>query len=180
KTHVQVVLCPGVNDGPVLGQIVAELEGEYTEVASVGVVPMALGGSYAQKLSGDGLQPVMAADCMELAPVVTAWQEDFRNRQGTGFIYAADEFYLMVGLDLPPLESYDDFPQYEHGIGIAASFLAEGEEAIGRLLGEEDKGAERFSGDSSGGRVFLLTGTLAEPVAAEVCRRLKDGTGGDF
>lgn len=172
KTHVQVVLCPGVNDGPVLGQIVAELEGEYTDVASVGVVPVALGSGYAQKVSRAGLRPVTAADCMALAPVVTAWQKDFRERHGEGFVYAADEFYLMVGLDLPPVESYDDFPQYGNGIGIAASFLAEGEEEIGRLLGEEGK-----DGGGHRGRIFLLTGTLAAGVVDEVCCRLSGVTG---
>lgn len=167
KTHVQVVLCPGVNDGPVLEQTAMELEGEYTGVASVGIVPVALGSGYAQKVSGDGLRPVTAADCLELARFVAAWQKDFRERRGEGFVYAADEFYLMGGLDLPPVESYDDFPQYENGIGIAASFLAEGEDVVRQAL----PAAAPAEG------VFLLTGTLAAGVVDEVCCRLSGVTG---
>lgn len=181
ETHAQVVLCPGINDGAVLERTVAELTEKYRGVASVGVVPVALGSNHARKIAGEGFGPVAASDCESLVEAVAAWQEDFRARHGSGFVYAADEFYLMAGLPLPPEADYDGYPQYENGIGIAASFLEEGEGEIGRRLGAGGvAGGGRFSGEEPRGRVFLLSGALAEPVVAEVCRRLKDRRGGDF
>lgn len=167
ESHVQVVLCPGINDGAALERTVSELAEKYRGVASVGVVPVALGSNHARKIAGEGFGPVAASDCESLVEAVVAWQEDFRARHGSGFIYAADEFYLMAGLPLPPEAGYDGFPQYENGIGIAASFLAEGEGVV----------REALPAAVPAGRVFLLTGTLAAGVVDEVCCRLSGVTG---
>jgi NifB/MoaA-like Fe-S oxidoreductase len=37
-------------------------------------------------------------------------------------VYAADEYYLLAGRDLPPARSYDGYPQHENGIGMARAF----------------------------------------------------------
>ena len=38
-------------------------------------------------------------------------------------VYAADEYYLLAGRDLPPARSYDGYPQHENGIGMARAFV---------------------------------------------------------
>jgi NifB/MoaA-like Fe-S oxidoreductase len=37
-------------------------------------------------------------------------------------IFAADEYYLLAGRDLPPARHYEGFPQHENGIGMARAF----------------------------------------------------------
>ncbi len=168
ELHVQVVYCPGLNDGGVLENTVTELSQKYHGIKSVGVVPVALGeGRFAQQAGAD-VHPVTGADCLEAIGAINAWQERFRQTGSCGFVYAADEFFLKSGSDLPPLEYYDDFAQYENGIGIARTFLEEGEAAIGETLSELATGQ---SLRAAGGRVFLLTGVLAADLLAAACAR---------
>lgn len=176
ETHIQIVLCPGMNDREALEQTVTSLARDYPGVASVGVVPVAVDPHYLMHHAGlsepgeeaRALSPVAASDCAAVIGAVTAWQERYRRERGAGFVYAADEFYLRAGLPLPALESYDDFPQYENGIGIAASFEAEAEAIIMQLLADAGPAP---------GRVFLLTGTLAASQMYRVCDRLTESLG---
>ena len=46
-------------------------------------------------------------------------------------MYAADEYYLLAGKPFPEADSYEDFPMYEDGIGMARAFEAE---FTGKLL----------------------------------------------
>lgn len=161
ELHAQVVFCPGLNDGKVLERTVADLSGVYRGIKSVGVVPVALGEShFARKISA-GIRPVTVEDCLDVIGAIAVLQQHFRLKEGSGFVYAADEFFLKSGSGLPPVEYYDDFTQYENGIGIARSFLEEGEAAIGAKLAEA----------AAEGRVFLLTGVLAAELMASACDR---------
>ncbi|MHB0915030.1 MAG: DUF512 domain-containing protein [Thermoleophilia bacterium] len=161
-THIQVVLCPGVNDGAVLERTVAELAADYPGVGSVGIVPVAVDerGAVVKGPAPVVLRPPSVDECRRVVAAVAAWQERFRRERGSGFVYAADEFYLRAGVPLPPIDDYDDFPQYENGIGIAASFRQE----VGELLQEQREAAP------GGGRLYLLTGTLARPFLEETLR----------
>ncbi|MHB0866545.1 MAG: DUF512 domain-containing protein [Thermoleophilia bacterium] len=176
ETHIQIVLCPGMNDREVLARTVPSLGRDYPGVASVGVVPVAVDPHYLMHHAGlsepgeeaRALSPVTASDCEAVISAVTTWQEQFSRERGTGFVWAADEFYLRAGLPLPAMESYGDFPQYENGIGIAASFEVEAEAMIAGLLA--DAGAVES-------RVFLLTGTLAAGQMYRICDRLTAALG---
>ncbi|MHB1390150.1 MAG: DUF512 domain-containing protein [Thermoleophilia bacterium] len=176
EIHIQIVLCPGMNDREVLSQTVTSLARDYPGVVSVGVVPVAVDPHYLMHHAGlsepgeeaRALSPVTASDCEAVIGAVTVWQEQFNGERGTGFVWAADEFYLRAGLPLPELESYGDFSQYENGIGIAASFEEEGESLIRRLLADSDPVT---------GRVFLLTGTLAAGQMYRICERLTAALG---
>ena len=42
EIHGQIVLCPGLNDGPVLDDTLAGIADEYPELADVAVVPLGL------------------------------------------------------------------------------------------------------------------------------------------
>lgn len=164
-THVQVVLCPGVNDGAVLEQTVTELDRDFPAVASVGIVPVAVGEETARAGASNRvpLRPFTADECRRVVETVTSWQARFRRELGLGFVYAADEFYLLAGLSLPPLGEYDELPQYENGIGIGAVFQQE----AARMLGDQ------LQDIASGSRIYLLTGVLARPVVEETLKALR-------
>lgn len=180
ETHAQIVLCPGINDGPVLERTIRELAEDYPEVTSAGIVPVAFSEEFLAGNPVPGLRTMTAEDCIAVTDIIAAWQERLRSSCGFGFAYAADEFYLRAGRPLPPSEYYDDFAQYENGIGIARSFIEEGEDLIGQLLAGRSatpSGAAGSGGSTTPSHIFLLTGTLAADLVAEVCARLSDSLG---
>lgn len=160
--HAQVVLCPGINDGEVLERTISEVAEKYAGVQSIGIVPVALDAGFLVRHKTPGLRAVNGDDCRKIVELVTEKQKEHRARRGDGFIYAADEFYFRASLPLPPVADYDDFPQYENGIGIAAAFREDAEELIAHLAGDT----------ASDTRIFLLSGDLAAGMMKEVCSDL--------
>jgi putative radical SAM enzyme (TIGR03279 family) len=148
RMHIQVVLCPGWNDGEVLDDTVralAELDG----IEDVGVVPVSVA-------AGHRLRPLGAAEAVEALHRIEALQDECRARRGELFVHAADELYLLAGRTPPPCEAAC---QYENGIGIAAALLREASEIA------TDASLNRPARP----RVALLTGMLAEPVVQAAC-----------
>jgi len=159
--HLQVVLCPGWNDGDVLAETV-ERSGTLPSVADIGVVPVSLAAE------GD-LRRVTAADAAAVVAAVEQWQRDFRTRRGRAFVHAADEFHLLSGNDPPAGDAPE---QYENGVGIAAAFLSE---AAG--VASSTRRARSPSPPQGVSGVRLLTGTLARPVVARAAAVLQREAG---
>lgn len=120
--HIQVVLCPGWNDGLALEQTLRDLADFWPQVASVGIVPVGLT-RFRQNLPD--LRSVTAPECRRLIAVVSSYQQEFRKKWGVSFIYLADEFYLKAGRPFPRYSYYDDFAQLENGIGLGRLFYEE-------------------------------------------------------
>lgn len=129
QVHAQIVLCPGVNDGSVLEQTVADLAGFHPTVLSIGVVPVGVSSTLRAGLLGTPWEqtatPLGRERARALVRRIAAWQRDFRARFGAGLVYGADELYLAAGCPLPAGRRYDSFPQYENGIGMVRSLLDE-------------------------------------------------------
>ena len=149
--HVQIVLVPGVNDGEVLERSLTWLA-EREGVLSVGVVP--LGYTSHQSIFSDSYE--VADRARRVVDRLGEWQQAFRERDGVTWVYLADEFYLNAGLDLPPAEEYDGYPQFENGIGMVRSF--EDEFAHGARHVKELAASLRET------EVTLVTGELFAPV----------------
>jgi len=153
ELHLQVVLCPGWNDGAVLEETVAEVAG-LDSVADLGVVPVSL--------AHEGeLRRVGGAEAAAVLEAVDGWQRTYRERRGRNFVHAADELYLLAGQEPPASDAPE---QYENGVGISAALIAE---ATDVSAGEgapyvADAGAPVPASVVSG--VRLLTGVLARPV----------------
>ncbi len=120
ELHVQIVLLPGVNDSDVLDRTLTWLA-EREGVLSVGIVP--LGYTRFQESFDASFQDPTAA--LRVIAQVKPWQDAMRERDGATWVHLADEFYLNARAPFPPTEHYDDFPQYENGIGIARAFVDE-------------------------------------------------------
>jgi putative radical SAM enzyme (TIGR03279 family) len=122
--HAQIVLCPEINDGPVLRQTVYELVELHPQLRSVAIVPVVF-----TKLHNyhDRLTPVSDAFSGELIKEVRVWQREFRGRFGTTFVFLADEFYLRAGVPLPGRAHYGDYPQIEDGVGMVRRFVTKAE-----------------------------------------------------
>jgi putative radical SAM enzyme (TIGR03279 family) len=118
--HVQIVLVPGVNDGDELDKTLTWLA-EREGVASVGVVP--LGYTRHQEIfSASYNDPFAAATVIQQ---VQRWQFAMKERDGVSWVHLADEFYLNARAPIPSTPWYDEFPQYENGIGIVRTFVDE-------------------------------------------------------
>jgi putative radical SAM enzyme (TIGR03279 family) len=118
--HTQIVLCPGINDGEYLKQSVGDLSSLYPNLKSLALVPVGLT-RFRSRLPV--IRPVGVAYSRHIIGQVDGWQKTFRRELGTGFIYAADEFYTKSGLPIPGKRYYDDFHQIENGVGMMCQFL---------------------------------------------------------
>jgi putative radical SAM enzyme (TIGR03279 family) len=113
--HTQVVLAPGVNDGPELEKTIADLARYYPMVPTLAIVPVGLT-RFRSHLRP--MRPVDAEYASGMIDCIEKRQKVFRAQWGVNFLYAADEWYLLAGRDIPPAEYYDGFPQLENGIGM--------------------------------------------------------------
>ena len=120
--HTQVVVCPGVNDGRHLEKTVNDLFGLYPQVKTLGIVPVGLT-RYRRNLFK--LKPFDGNGAGEIVNYVHTLQRDFRKECGSRFMFAADEFYILAGRDFPRLSEYEEMEQFENGIGMMRSFLAD-------------------------------------------------------
>ncbi len=165
EVHLQVVLCPGWNDGDVLAETVLRT-GELEDVADLGVVPVSLAAE------GD-LRRVTADEARAVVADVQGWQREFRTRRGAAFVHAADEFYLLAGEEPPAGDAPE---QYENGVGISADLLAEARSLAAAWGGEDDRDRDARPGNGVAG-VRLLCGTLARPVLERAAAVLAPAAG---
>lgn len=160
ELHLQVVFCPGWNDGRVLAETV-ERTAALPGVADLGIVPVSLA------VEGD-LRRVTPDDAAAVLAAVDGWQDRYREERGVAFVHAADELHLLCGRVPPPSDAPE---QYENGIGMAALFAEEAAELASErrgVAGRRRPAAER----PRAGAVRILCGSLAEPVVAGAARML--------
>jgi putative radical SAM enzyme (TIGR03279 family) len=122
EMHTQIVLCPGLNDGPVLEKTVRDLYAYRKQIVSLAIVPVGLTD---HRFGLAQLRRVDTAYARELLRTVDQWAREFRKTLGRAFVYASDEFFITAGLPIPGSASYDGFPQLENGVGMVRTFLAQ-------------------------------------------------------
>jgi len=120
EMHTQIVLCPGMNDGDHLRKSVLDLSSFYPYVKSLALVPVGLT-KFRSKLPM--IRSVSRAYSKDIIQRVDEWQEHFRKKWGSGFVYAADEFFTKTHLDIPGRSYYDEFYQIENGVGMMRQFM---------------------------------------------------------
>lgn len=144
KINTQLVLCPGINDGPHLDESLRQLGELYPSVESIAAVPVGL------TKFRDGLYPLRPYSKEEAQQVIRqihAFSEAFLQREGVRLAYPADEFFLKAGIPIPDGEYYGEYNQLENGVGLLSLLREELAEA---LEDWEDDGLSR--------RISLATG----------------------
>jgi putative radical SAM enzyme (TIGR03279 family) len=160
--HTQVVLCPGINDGPELERTVSDLAALYPAVLSLAIVPLGL------TRHRRNLPQLRGVDRDYATRFISEWGPRTRALKkllGESFLFLADEFYLKAGLPFPPLREYGDLPQIENGVGMVPLFLRE----AGRTVR-----AARPVGDF---RVTVVTGVSSVSFVGEFLEKLGEKTG---
>lgn len=120
ELHTQVVLCPGINDGKILEQTVADLAALYPAVRSLAVVPVGL------TENRQRLPQLTQVDSGYAAAFLDSWLPRMRivnKGLRDAFLQLADEFFIKAGYPFLQLREYGDLPQWENGVGMVAWFL---------------------------------------------------------
>ena len=129
----QIVLCRGINDGAELDRTLTDLIELKPGLKSVSVVPVGLT-RFREGLFP--LEPFTKEDAVKVLAQIRAFQEKSMEIDGTHFVHASDEWYLLAGEDIPPADAYDGYEQLENGVGML------------RLLMDEFDGALRLAEES--------------------------------
>ncbi|MGM0502532.1 MAG: DUF512 domain-containing protein, partial [Bacillota bacterium] len=115
EMNTQIVLCPEINDGQYLAQTIEDLAQFIPQIKSLAVVPVGLT-KYRDGLTN--LRSFTKQEALEVIEMVEKYQNEFRSENESGFVYLADEFYLLAEQEIPSREYYDNFPQLENGVGM--------------------------------------------------------------
>ncbi|MCL2752951.1 MAG: DUF512 domain-containing protein [Defluviitaleaceae bacterium] len=129
---LQIVLCKHYNDGEQLDKTIYDLSRYIPRGGgdcSLSVVPVGLT-KYREERGLAELEPFNANDCREVIKKVKFWQDKLLSEKDARFVFAADEFYLKAGIDVPTYGEYEDFPQIENGVGMIAAMKHEFNNAL--------------------------------------------------
>lgn len=164
KLNTQLVLCPGINDGDELKYSLEELGRLYPGVLSIAAVPVGLTSSRSKLPQ---LSAYDAHSAGEVIDIIDAFNDAFQAEHGAKIAYAADEFYLKAGRELPCGDYYDGFPQLENGVGMWSLLREEFEHELSKCCISEIEPRS----------VTVATGVAAKPListlAAQMCDKLK-------
>ena len=160
--NTQLVLCPGINDGKELEFSLKELFKLYPSVQSIAAVPVGLSdhrkGLYP-------LEPYTPETAGAVIDMIDRLNSEFEKEHGEIIAYAADEFYLKAGRDMPAPDYYNGYPQLENGVGMWALLEEEFDEALAEISVTELK---RKATVVTGVAAFPLIKKLAEKAMQKI------------
>jgi putative radical SAM enzyme (TIGR03279 family) len=162
--HTQIVLSPGVNDGPVLVQTLAELYAFGPAILGCSVVPVGLTEFSKHHL----VREPTREECRAAITLIERQAGVARRDRGIHWAFGADELYLRAGVELPPAEIYDGFDQVENGVG-AVRWLQQ-------RIAEEARELRGWNGR----RVGVVTGTAMGALMPMVLEPLTRVSGAQF
>lgn len=162
--HGQMVVVPGLNDGDVLEQSLADLYSLGDAVLSVALVPVGVT-QFSHLYNGS---PMDAERASAILDAVNRWEERALAERSERWVYGSDELYLLAGRALPDVEHYGEFAQIENGVGAVTSLRARVREGLSSL--------PRLDGR----RIGVVTGVSMAPLMPEILSQLQEATGAEF
>jgi putative radical SAM enzyme (TIGR03279 family) len=162
--HTQIVMSPGVNDGPVLRQTLEELYQFGPAILGCSVVPVGLTEYSKHHL----VREPTADECRAAIELIDERATIARAERGINWAFGADELYLRAGVELPGAEIYDGFDQVENGVGSVRWLQQRIDSVSAQLQGWEGK------------RVAVVTGTAMAQLMPMVLEPLAKITGAEF
>jgi putative radical SAM enzyme (TIGR03279 family) len=163
--HTQLVIVPGFNDGHWLEKSISDLATLWPAVQTVTIVPVGLTSHHKY-----GLRPHTMAEAAETLDYLAEKQRTFQERFGVRFVYATDEWYLVAGRPVPPLEAYDGQALHENGLGLVRRFLDEFKTLTGEIRRDKDMPLAHK-------QLALVTGALFAPVLSDAAEDFASQTG---
>lgn len=161
--NIQLVLCPGINDGDYLRRSLDDMITLLPNIISLSCVPVGL------TKFRDSLYP-LSSFTKEQAEDVIKIIDEYRLKAGEidEFVTfcASDEFFVLAGKDFPSSDYYGDYVQFENGVGMSRSFIDDVDEFI-----------EDNAGSTIPCNAYLVTGTLGKKVLQPVIEKLNGALG---
>lgn len=157
----QIVLCRGVNDGAELEKSLNDLSALYPALKSLCVVPSGLT-KHREGLYN--LKPFDKESSLEVIKTVEEINKFYAKKYKTNLFFCADEFYLMANKKLPSFEYYEDFSQFENGVGMMRMFETEVDSFL-KTLSKEERQIKRS--------ISIATGESAYDFICEMVKRIK-------
>lgn len=158
--NCQIVCCPDLNDGEELRRTLRDLGELMPNISSLAVVPVGV------TKFRENLFPLKTFDkdrAGETIDIIEEFQNEFLEKYGTRAVFPSDEFFLTAERELPEMDYYEDFPQFENGVGMLRSLIDEFENA---LEGAEYDGGERH--------ITVVTGYCPYPVIKGLCEKAEN------
>lgn len=127
KLNCQIVCCPELNDGDELRRSLSDLSRLMPNISSMAVVPVGV------TKFRDNLFPLKTFNkktAGETIDIIEEFQRNLLEKFGTRTVFPSDEFYLIAERDIPDADFYEDYPQYENGVGMIRSLMDEFENAL--------------------------------------------------
>ena len=109
KLHIQIVLCPGVNDGKELERTLNDLIVYKTIIKSIAIVPVGIS-KYRCKGELNKVNKKVATETIKIV-------DEFNKKIKKHIAMASDEFFLLAEKEIPEKKYYGDFLQIEDGVG---------------------------------------------------------------
>lgn len=119
RTNVQIVLCPGINDGIDLENTLTILISKFKNILSIGIVPVGITAFNRNNL----LKSFNRELSKKLIDFIGYFRNANKNNRNSKKIFLSDEFYVMAGMDFPEYKYYGGFLQMQNGIGKSADFI---------------------------------------------------------
>jgi len=155
---------PGLNDGEVLEQSLADLYSFGDDVLSVAVVPVGLT-QFSHLYTGRTMDRDTAR---ALLAVVDRWSARAVAERGDQWARASDEMYMLAQLELPAPGHYGEFAQIENGVGAVTMLRERVREGLGTL--------PRLDGR----RIGVVTGLSMRDLMPPILARISEATGARF
>lgn len=156
KLNCQIVCCPGLNDGDELRRSLRDLGGLMPNITSMAVVPVGLTKFRQGLFPLTGFTKEGAAETID---IIESFQQEFLEKYGSRTVFASDEFYLLAEREFPPAEAYEEYPQYENGVGMLRSLMDEFESALDIA---EWEGGKRHVSIATGYSSYSAVASLAK------------------
>lgn len=156
KLNCQIVCCPGLNDGDELKRSLRDLSELMPNISSMAVVPVGLT-KFRENLFP--LKSFNKETAGETIDIIEEFQHILLEKFGTRTVFPSDEFYLIAERDIPQADFYEDYPQYENGVGMLRSLMDEFENA---LENAEWEGGKRHVSIATGYSPYKIIRRLAE------------------
>ncbi len=158
SAHCQVVLCPGMNDGAALDQTIGDLSnlhpmatGNSAGALSIAIVPVGLT-KFRHNLYP--IKPVDEKYALRFLHQVKRWHKLLLPKLRTRMVFPTDEWFYYAGMPIPSRKYYEDFPQFEDGVGTSRLFIEEAKRGFARVKNDPPKRQQ----------ITLVTGELAANV----------------
>jgi putative radical SAM enzyme (TIGR03279 family) len=163
RMHIQIVLCPGYNDGVELRRTISDIHRFYPYISSVAVVPVGLTRHRKQQL-----QPVLKDDALSAIAIVESFQKRFKKKYGETLVYCSDEMYIKSEKTFPVLKEYGALSQIENGVGMVPLFINQAKKVrIPKALSPK-KNLLTFTGRSFFPYLSQFINRIAESGLAEI------------